>query len=394
MKRLAIFGTVIPVLKKAKEMGFETIVIDANPNLDKKGYADYFKCIEFNDYEGCLNYLKTMNVDGVLNATEFAVIISAYVTEKLGLPGMKLETAKRVKNKYEVRKFLKEKGIQSIPQFFEISNISELDKIKDEIKFPVIIKPAEGLGSLFVYKINNYEELKEKCEEVIKGSFNNKALIETYINGQEYGVESFVYNGKVHVLSIMEKLMTKNGKYRVELGHCAPADISHELEEKIKDEVTKIINILELNYGPVNMDLIVDESENSYIVDIGARMGGNAINTHIIPNYIGVDHVANTIKLAMNDDTIDLEPKFHHFVATRQLDLKPGKILELPEFSKLYNSNVVDICFEKKVGDTINEYTCNAERSGFIIVTGDSIKNAKQNALELRNKINELIKRE
>ena len=43
MKRIVIFGTVLPVLKKAKEMGYETIVIDANPNLDKGGYADYFK---------------------------------------------------------------------------------------------------------------------------------------------------------------------------------------------------------------------------------------------------------------------------------------------------------------------------------------------------------------
>lgn len=394
MKRLVIFGTVLPVLKKAKKMGYETIVIDANPNLDKGGYADHFACIEFNDYEKCLEYIKSMNVDGIVNATEFAVIMSAYVTEKLGLPGMKLETAKRAKNKYLVRKYLKQNEIQSIPQFFEISQTSELEKIKDEIKFPVIIKPSEGLGSLFVYKVDNYEELKKECEKVLEGSLNKKALIETYIQGKEYGVESFVYKNKVHVLAIMEKLMTMNAEYRVELGHSAPADIEEKLKEKIETEVTKIINTLELNYGPVNMDIIVNEKGNPYIIDIGARMGGNAINTHIIPNYIGVDHVKNTIKLAMGDDSVDLEPKFHHFVATRQLDLKPGKIAQLPDFSRLYDDNVVDICFEKKVGDIIEPYTCNADRSGFIVVTGKNINDAKQRALELRDKIDKLIKRE
>lgn len=393
MKRLVIFGTVLPVLKKAKEMGYEIIVIDANPNLNKGGYADYFKCFEFDQYDECLEYIKSMKVDGVLNATEFAVVMAAYVTEKLGLPGLNYEIAKRVKNKYQVRKYLKEKGIKSIPQFYEIEEKSDLEKIKNEINFPVIIKPAEGLGSLFVYKINSYAELNEKCQNVINGSFNKKALIETYIQGQEYGVESFVYNGKVHILAVMEKLMTKNGQYRVELGHSTPANIPENVQNAIEKEVTKIINALGLNYGPVNMDLIVNKEGIPFIVDIGARMGGNAINTHIIPNYIGVQHVENTIKLAMGEKNIDLQPKFSNFIATRQLNLTPGVIKELPDFSKLYDDFTIDICFEKNIGDQIKEYTCNADRAGFIVVKGNDIQDANQRAENLKNTIDRLIKR-
>jgi len=393
MKKIVIFGAVNPVLKRAKELGYETFVIEANKNIKKSKFADHIKYIGFDEYEECLEYIKTLKIDGIVNATEFAVIIAAYVTEKLGLPGIKFETAKLVKDKYMVRKFLKENGIQSIPQFFEIKQIEDLEKIKDQILFPVIIKPSMGLGSLFVYKIENYDELKEKCAIVIKNSFNKKALIETYINGKEYGVESFVYQGKIHVLAIMEKLMTSN-QYRVELGHCTPPDISYELEINIQNEVKKIISALKLSYGPVNMDIIVDKNNKPYIVDIGARMGGNAINTHIIPNYIGVDHVGNTIKLAVGDNSIDIEPKFKNFIATRQLNLKPGKIIKIPDFSNLYTENVIDICFEKKQMDTINEYTCNAERAGYVVVKGKNIEDAKKQALELKNRIDNLIERE
>jgi len=393
MKKIVIFGAVNPVLKRAKELGYETFVIEANKNIKKSKFADHIKYIGFDEYEECLEYIKTLKIDGIVNATEFAVIIAAYVTEKLGLPGIKFETDKLVKDKYMVRKFLKENGIQSIPQFFEIKQIEDLEKIKDQILFPVIIKPSMGLGSLFVYKIENYDELKEKCAIVIKNSFNKKALIETYINGKEYGVESFVYQGKIHVLAIMEKLMTSN-QYRVELGHCTPPDISYELEINIQNEVKKIISALKLSYGPVNMDIIVDKNNKPYIVDIGARMGGNAINTHIIPNYIGVDHVGNTIKLAVGDNSIDIEPKFKNFIATRQLNLKPGKIIKIPDFSNLYTENVIDICFEKKQMDTINEYTCNAERAGYVVVKGKNIEDAKKQALELKNRIDNLIERE
>ena len=142
------------------------------------------------------------------------------------------------------------------------------------------------------------------------------------------------------------------------------------------------------------MDIIVNEEGKVYIVDIGARMGGNAINTHIIPNYIGVDHVANTIKLAMNDESIDLQPKFIQFIATRQLDLKPGKIVDIPDVSKLYGENIIEICLEKKPGDIIREYKANADRSGYVVVKGDNINDAKMRALELRNYIDDLIERE
>ena len=250
-----------------------------------------------------------------------------------------------------------------------------------------------GLGSLFVYKIENYDQLKEKCLTVLENSFNKKALIETYICGQEYGAESFVYQKQIHVLAIMEKLMTDT-QYCVELGHSTPADISDELKINIENEVKKIISALDLSYGPVNMDIIVNEEGKVYIIDIGARMGGNAINTHIIPNYIGVDHVGNTIKLAMNDETIDLEPKFKQFIATRQLDLTPGKIAKVPDFSKLYDENIIDICFEKKIGDIIKEYTANAYRAGYVVVKGNNIQDAKKRALHLRNCIDNLIERE
>ena len=88
-----------------------------------------------------------------------------------------------------------EENITNVPQFYEVEKEEQLQEIKDKIRFPVILKPASGLGSLNVYRINNIEELEEKISEVIRESFNKKALIETFIEGQEYGVETlYSYN--------------------------------------------------------------------------------------------------------------------------------------------------------------------------------------------------------
>lgn len=392
MKKVLIFGAVKHAIEKAKELGYETIVIDQNSTLKSIKLADKFKCLPFEDYEGCLNYAIEEKIDGVVNATEFAVLVSSYVAEKMGLPGLDYEAAKIAKNKYEIRKKMLEKGITNVPQFFEIEKIEQIDIIKDKIRFPVILKPASGLGSLFVYKIDNLKDLIEKLPEVIDGSFNKKALIETFIVGQEYGAESFVYNGEVNVLAIMKKNMTPL-PYRSELGHIMPSELPENIEEEMKNIIKKLIEVIGINVGAVNMDIIISENNQIYIIDVGARMGGNAITSHIIPISKGIDHIGNIIKVAMNEDDIDIKPKFEKCVVTRLLDLDPGKIKELPDFNKYIDDEVVEVCFEKSVGDNIEKYINDGNRSGFIIVKGENLEKIKQKAIDIRNRINEDIKR-
>lgn len=392
MKKVLIFGAVKHAIEKAKELGYETVVIDQNSTLKTIELADKFKCIPFENYDECLQYAKEERIDGVVNATEFAVLVSSYVANKMNLPGIDFETAKIAKNKYEIRKKMLENKITNVPQFFEIESIEKLEEIKDKIKFPVILKPASGLGSLNVYRINNIEELFEKISIVIKESFNGKALVETFIEGQEYGVETFVYNGQVHVLAIMKKNMTPL-PYRSELGHQILSGLPSEVEKKIEDTVTKLINAIGIKCSAVNFDMILSNDNEIFIVDVGARMGGNAITSHIIPLSKGIDHVGNIFKYAMNEGNIDLTPKANKCVVTRILDLSEGTIKELPDFDKYMDDEVEEIFFEKKVGDKIEKYISDTQRCGLIILKGDDIEELKNKANNIRNEIDKDIVR-
>lgn len=392
MKKVLIFGAVKHAIEKAKELGYETILIEQDPNLSTIQLADKFKCIPYENYEECLKFAREEKVDGIVNATDWAVLSSSYVANKMNLPGLDFETAKLAKDKYQIRRKMMEKGISNVPQFYEIDNVEKVYELKDKIKFPVILKPCSGLGSLFVYKVDDFDTLVEKLPEVIEGSANKFALIETFIVGQEYGAESFVYNGKVHVLVITQKIITKL-PYRSELSHITPSDLSPENEAKMKEVITNLINAIGIKQGPVNMDIIVSEDNEIYVVDVGARMGGNAITSHILPFAKGIDHTGNTIKLAMSEKDIDLEPKFNKCVVSRLLDLDEGIIEELPDFEKYMDDDVIEILFEKSVGDKIEEYKCNGNRCGFFVIQGDDIEKTKQKAIDLKDRINKDIKR-
>ena len=51
------------------------------------------------------------------------------------------------------------------------------------------------------------------------------------------------------------------------------------------------------------MDLLINSKGQVHIVDIGARMGGNLIGSHIIPTGTGIDYMGNMIKAAVGDET-------------------------------------------------------------------------------------------
>lgn len=396
MKKVMIIGAGLLqmyIIKRAKELGYITVVVDKDKNSIGFKYADYYKNIDIIDQEKCLEYAKEMNVDGVLTAaTDYGVLTASYIAQKMNLNSINYDVAKIIKNKFEVRKKLAQRKIDDTPQYFLISDICEIDNLNSQIKYPVIVKPCDGSGSKGVNKVENVEQLKKACVKALKNSLSHRALIETFIIGKEYGVESFVYNGKIYILGIMEKIMTK-APYYAELGHTISYAINKNLEDKIKEIVKKAIKGLEINFGSVNMDVLVTNKNEICIVDIGARMGGNLIGSHIIPISTGIDYMGNIIKASLNEE-VNFEQKEYNVVATRIMNFKPGIVKEVPDFSEYYkDDDVKEIVCKLKVGDKIKAYKNNLDGCGYVVVSNQDIKASKDKALNIKNEINYKIKR-
>lgn len=395
MKKILIIGAGFLqsfVIRKAKEMGYYTITIDKNKNSIGFSYAHEYGNIDIVDQEACLKFAEEKEVDGVMTAaTDYGVLSAAYIAQQMNLPGLKYEVAKVIKDKYKVRRTLFENNIDAISQYYEISNVSEIDEISSRIHFPFIVKPCDGSGSKAVKRVDTLEHLKCACEEAIKSSLIGKALIEDFIEGKEYGVESFVCNGQVNVLGVMGKRMTNPPDY-AELGHYIPSQLT--IEDDVKEVAKKAINALGINFGGVNMDVIVTKDNRICIVDIGARMGGNLIGSHIIPLGTGVDYMVNLIRASVSD-SIDIMPKkAGEKVVTRILALRPGKVLCLPDFEGISKQNQVYIYHHLQVGASISEYHNNLDGCGYIIAVSDNPILAERRAQESLDLVNSGVIRE
>ncbi len=393
MKKLLVIGAGFLqdfVIQKAKKMGYETLTVDADPNAVGFKSADRYAVINIVDEKACLEYARKENIDGVLTAaTDYGVLTAAYVAREMNLPGLNYEAAQLIKNKYRVRKCLFDSHIDDTEQAYEIDKDTDLKDLCGKLSFPVMVKPCDGSGSRGASRVDSPEDFPKACSAAMDSSITHRAEVETFITGTEYGAESLVAGGEVHVLGIMRKWMTKP-PYYAELGHAIPTDLPREVEERARQCVENAIKVLGINFGSVNMDMLITKEGKIHIIDIGARMGGNMIGPCVIPYGTGIDYMANMIRNAVGDET-DFTPTSHSCVATRLLAFDDGVVKRLPDFAALEKEYGVEIYHHLEVGQRVNEYHTNLDGCGYVVARADDVDSAVNTVDTVLNRIKETI---
>lgn len=381
------------VIKKACAMGYYVYCLDADPKAIGFESANESAVINIIDPEACLQYAKEKPVDGVLTAaTDFSVLTMSYIAQEMGLPGINYASAQLIKNKAKVRKCLFDSHADDTGYSYEITSMEDAKEILAQVKFPIMMKPVDGSGSRGASKVEKPEDFEKACEFAMNGSISHRAVAEPFVVGKEYGVESFVDNGEIHVLAVMQKDMTEP-PYYAELGHAIPSGLPVEVEDRIKVCVKKALVAMGVNHGCVNMDILISEDYSVHIVDVGARMGGNLIGSHIIPLGTGIDYMGNMIRAAVGEPT-DFKPQREPMpVATKLLALTPGKVKDLPDFHRIAMDNDVEIEHHLHVGDIINEYHTNLDGCGYVVAHGIDVHDAIEKAEKAKRIINESIVR-
>lgn len=382
MKKLLVIGAGFLqdfVIQKSVLMGYETITVDADPNAIGFSHSHKHALINIVDEQACLEYARKEQIDGVLTAaTDFGVLSAAYIAQEMKLPGLNYEVAQLIKNKYRVRKRLYEYRVDDTEQAYEINLTTDVDKLSNILNYPVMVKPCDGSGSRGASRVDEPKQLKDACQYAIDASVSNRAEIETFIDGQEYGVESLIVDGQIHVLGVMKKWMTEPPFY-AELGHAIPCGLSDQVEKKAKDCVYKAIKALGINFGSVNMDLLITSDGRVYIVDVGARMGGNLIGPCVIPYGTGIDYMGAMIQNAIGDK-VDLCAKKHTAVATKLLAFNAGYVKSLPNMKLLERDFDVEIYHHMEVGMHVNDYHTNLDGCGYVVAKGTSVDEAEHKA--------------
>ncbi len=396
MKRILVVGAgayQTPLIKRIRELGYESYCVDYNKNAIGFECANGYKCIDVMDKDACLAYAKELKIDAVMTyGATLTLPTVAYIAKEMGLNALPVETAEISKSKYKIKKVLSQAGLNIKGDFFEI--YSPEDAKKHSFSYPCVIKPSDGSGSKGVSVVQDETELSAAIDYAFDSARYNEVYVESYIQGEEYSVEVFVSGEDVYVYAIVKTTFEKNGNDNdsISYGHRTPSGLPCELEKTIGDEAVKAVKALGVNMGSVNFDVILsDEDKKPYIIDCGIRIGQNLIASHMVPFSRGVSVIDNTIHLALGEE-VDASPKMCKCVATRLLIYNEGIISEIKPMDDVVGENgVIGVVMRKSVGDVQRVYTDKSDNCGWVIAEGDTPDEAEQNAERAKNVLKDYI---
>ena len=377
MKKVLIIGASIlqlPAIKKAKELGYYVGVADYNPKAIGIPYADEYYNVSTIDIDGVVRVAQEFKPDGIMTlATDMPMRSVAAACKALGLTGISPETAIKATDKGEMIKAFETNRVEH-PWYFIADDEFVFYEIINYVTYPCIMKPTDNAGSRGVVLCHNRSELEKEYGYSKAESRQGAIIIEEFLQGPEFSVEIMVIDGQPHVLQITDKLTT-GAPHFVEMGHSQPTRQPESIRKSIRDLACRAVSALGINVGPAHVEIILTNT-GPKMVELGARMGGDCITTHLVPLSTGIDMVGATIRQACGED-IDLKPKYNKASAIRYFQTKHGVIRAIEGVENASGIDCIkEIAFVNKIGDYVNDIGSSGDRIGFVIAQASSVDNA------------------
>lgn len=378
MKRVMLLGGnyfQITATKAVKRLGHYAINVDYLPNNPAHQYADEYHNVSTTDKEAVLELAKKLNIDGIVSyASDVSAPTAAYVAEKLGLPTNPYQSVELLTRKDSVRPFMEKHGFL-VPKGKSFRSYDEAFSFFKEIKKPAMVKPVDASGSKGVTKVFEDAQFKDAYEEALKYSRAKVVIVEEFLirDGYQIAGDGFLWNGKLVFAGLMNEHFEKLCNGLVPIGESYPSILPEHLKVKAKKEIERMMQLLGMKSGAINLDFMVDKDENVYILEIGPRNGGNLI-TDVIKYSSGVDLAEYTIKAAIGEDCGDLQEKPIQTLASSYIihSIEDGIFDHLSISDKIKNDIVLSDLFVKQ-GESVHRFDNGGFGIGAMIIKHNSM---------------------
>jgi biotin carboxylase len=397
----------LSLIKKAKEMGHQVVVSDYYPDAPGKKIADFSSESSTFNIEENLETAEKYQIDGVLTAgTDQPVFTVAVVAEKLNLNQyITVETAKAVTNKEVMKNNFTAAEIPTVKYRILAADFSDSDL--GDFNRPFVVKPLDSQGQRGVFKLNSIGKIREKFNEVLSFSRQDKILVEEYYSSDEITVSGWVTDSKLKILTVTDRIRFEED---IHIGICSshlfPSKYLKEYYLDIEKISKKIVSSFGIKNGPIYFQFLIGE-EGIKVNEIACRIGG-AYEGDFMPYLTGVDILKFMVNLAAGEqnDAGPLEEyslkKNDKFLSSQLFFAEPGFITKITNCEEILAlDGVLKIDFNYQIGAEIPNIENATARAGHFIVTAASKNKLKKRVaavydkLEINNKKGEnLILRE
>ena len=303
--------------------GYYTILLDYLPNPPAAVEADEHIQESTLDKDKVLEIASERRADLVIaTCIDQANVTACYVAEKCNLPHpYSYETACVIADKTSMKQGMVQAGIPTA-SFTITDSWENLDKTN--LSYPLVVKPSDTNGSKGVRRADSDDELFMYLSEALALSRNGNAIVEDYLEGDEIGIDCFVSDGSVHVITMHKKRkpQRKDGTVLYSIGSISPPPISKEVERKIQTIAEDICKTFELKNTPLLIQVMVN-GENVNVIEFAPRIGGG-LNFRKIKLFAGFDILSAAVDSFLNKSVTVSFQKANLYYSENHIYTEPG----------------------------------------------------------------------
>jgi len=287
-----------------------------------------------------VSFLSRKNkLNRIVALDDFDVEKAASLREHLRTPGMGDTTARYFRDKLAMRMRAKEVGIL-VPDFVHVLNHDEVNEFMNNNEPPYVLKPRLQAGAIGIKKINNPIEFWEIANSL--GDQQSFYLLEKFVPGDIYHVDTIVYNNKIEFA-----IASEYGKPPMEVAHegrvfsTKTIKRGTELEKALQHLNKDVINSLGLVRGISHTEFIKSHKDGKlYFLETSARVGGANIH-ELVKAASGIDLWREWAK-------IEVSSEFKGYLLPEVKNNYAGLILSLAkqEWPNLDNYNEKEIVWK------------------------------------------------
>lgn len=388
-------GFIIPLIKKAQDMGFFVITCDYLPNNIAHKYSDLYINVSIIDKEKVLEQAKKHNIVGISSfACDPGVVTAAYVAEKMGLPNVgPYESVEILQNKQEFRKFLKDNNF-NVPWFYSYDNIDDALRDLNKFNYPLIIKPTDSAGSKGVTKLDNEKDFVKAFEYAKSFSLSKSVIIEEFLEkeGNSSSSDFFSIDGKLVFSELSEQLFdVETANIYNPCGTVLPSSASNSFKEYVTNEMQRLISLLGMQTSIYNVECRKCTNGKYYLMEVSPRGGGNRI-AEIQSIAYDFDYIECVIKSMIGMKIDFRNPVLKYPCMTYVLHSDSNGIFDELFIDEKIKQNVVWSELLVKKGDYVEAFTGANKSFGILFLRFESLEQQRYCVEHVKDLIKIIVK--
>ena len=263
----------VHAVQTIKNAGYEAIIINNNPETVSTDYTTsdklYFEPLCVEDVMNIIELEQPLGVIASLGG-QTAINLAAPLNKRgVKIIGTDCTAIDKAENRDSFEKLLVELDIPQ-PKGMAVTNIEDGISAAAEIGYPVLVRPSFVLGGRAMQIVANEKMLRHYLKTAVEIDCDKPVLVDKYIKGKELEVDAVCDGKDVFIPGIME-LVERTG---VHSGDSISVYPTYSISDKVKKTILDYTRRLGLGIGIIglfNIQFIVDERDNVYIIEVNPR---------------------------------------------------------------------------------------------------------------------------